>query len=109
MAIINCPNCKKKVSDKATHCDNCDLDLQQLDHDKLKKIRHIHAIEQSQRLTTLSFIALLLFCGGFLLIYWQHALPGSKLYEASIGAIVLGVSLYLYARIRIIIFKRNNK
>ena len=31
MAVINCPSCKKKISDKAKNCSHCQLDLTELD------------------------------------------------------------------------------
>ena len=66
MAVINCPSCRNKISDKAKSCSYCDLDLTSLDNDKLQLMKKESVIKHSQKLTNHSFIAMLLFCGGFL-------------------------------------------
>ena len=38
MAVINCPGCKKKISDKAKICQHCQLDLTELDADKIASL-----------------------------------------------------------------------
>lgn len=109
MAVINCPNCKKKISDKAKTCSHCGLDLVDLDEDKLHSLQQINNIKRSQSIMTHSFIAMLLFCGGFLFMYWNNAEVNSWQYIVSAAATVIGFILYIITRIRIIILKRSNK
>ena len=71
MAVINCPSCKKKISDKVKSCHYCQLDLTVLDADKIANLKRVSAVKKSQQLMNHSFIAMLLFCGGFLFLYWQ--------------------------------------
>ena len=40
-----------------------------------------------------SFIAMLLFCGGFLFLYWQDAQPGTWQYVVAITSTILGFIL----------------
>jgi hypothetical protein len=108
MAIIDCPNCQKKVSDKASECSHCQLDLKKLDSDKLQHLNKVTKIHKQQSLMNHSFIAMLLFCGGFLVLYWRDAMPNSLEYVLSVGASVIGFILYIVTRIRLL-FLKNNK
>ena len=56
MAVINCPSCKKKISDKAKTCSHCDIELGSIDEDKLAAIRQTNLIQKSQKLMNHSFI-----------------------------------------------------
>lgn len=107
MAVINCPSCRKKISDKAKSCSHCDLDLESLDKDKLQLLKKESVIIQSQRIMNHSFIAMLLFCGGFLFLYWQDTLPGTWQYITAITSTVLGFIFYIVTRIRLILLKRK--
>jgi hypothetical protein len=109
MAVINCPGCKKKISDKAKSCDHCQLYLTELDAEKMASIKHVSSIKKSQQLMNHSFIAMLLFCGGFLFLYWNNAQPGTWEYVSSIASAVLGFILYIVTRIRLLLVKRNRK
>lgn len=109
MAVISCPGCKNKVSDKAKECSHCQLDLQNVDEEKLQTINKINVINKSQKMMTHSFIAMLLFCGGFLLFYWQNAQPGTWQYVVSAVSTIVGFIWYIVTRIRLILLKRSSK
>jgi hypothetical protein len=66
MAVIDCPQCKKKISNKSTSCHYCQLNLTNADAEQLAYLQKVNVINKSQRIMLLSFIAMLLFCGGFL-------------------------------------------
>ena len=107
MAVINCPSCKKKISDKAKSCQHCQLDLTVLDVDKIANLKRVSAVEKSQQLMNHSFIAMLLFCGGFLFLYSQDAQPGTWQYIVSIASAIIGFILYIVTRARLILAKRS--
>jgi hypothetical protein len=109
MAVIDCPSCKKKISDKAKACSHCGLDMINVDQDKLATIKKVGFIRRSQTLMNHSFIAMLLFCGGFLFLYWSNPQVNSVQYIASITSIVLGFILYIVTRVRLIILKKSSK
>jgi hypothetical protein len=109
MAVINCPSCKKKISGKAKSCQHCQLDLTALDADKIDSIKRVSAVAKSQQLMNHSFIAMLLFCGGFLFLYSQNAQPGTWQYVTAITSTILGFILYLVTRVRLLLTKRNRK
>ncbi|MGB1261286.1 MAG: hypothetical protein ACPG52_00130 [Cognaticolwellia sp.] len=107
MAVINCPSCKKKISDKAKSCQHCQLDLTTMNEEKMAHLKQVSAVEKSQQLMNHSFIAMLLFCGGFLFLYWQDAQPGTWQYIVAIASTVLGFILYIITRVRLILAKRS--
>ena len=107
MAVINCPSCRKKVSDKAKSCSHCNLALSGLDQSKLHNLKQVNAIKQSQRLMTHSLIAMLLFCGGFLFLYWQDLQQGSWQYNLALASTFIGFILYIATRVRLIFLKRQ--
>lgn len=107
MAVINCPSCNKKISDKAQSCSHCQLDLANLDSEKKKSLSTVSYVQKHQRLMNHSFIAMLLFCGGFLFLFWQNAIPGTWQYTASITSTVVGFVFYLVTRVRLLFLKRS--
>jgi len=109
MAVINCPNCRKKISDKAKSCSHCDIELANLDKDKIASMKQIKTINKSQQIMTLSFIGMLLFCGGFLFYYWKNVQPETWQYNLSVGSTVLGFFIYIITRIQLVLLKRSNK
>jgi len=107
MAVINCPGCKKKTSDKAKECSHCGLSLQNIDSDTIANLNNINRINQGQRLMSYSFIAMLLFCGGFLFMYWDNVERGTWQYNLALASTIIGFILYIIIRIRLLLFKRK--
>lgn len=107
MAVINCPSCNKKISDKAQTCSHCQIDLKNLDKDKLHSIAVEQRLKKTARLMNQSFIAMLLFCGGFLFLFWHDAQPKSWQYITAMTSTVVGFVLYIITRIQIILVKRK--
>jgi len=105
MAIIDCPSCQKKVSDKAKICSHCQYDLQNNDPDKTEQLKKVSKIQRSQSLMNHSFIAMLLFCGGILTLFWRGENPESVEYIAAVTATVIGFVLYIVTRVRIFLLK----
>jgi hypothetical protein len=107
MAVINCPSCKIKISNKAKTCSHCQLDLTHLDQDKMHLLSTESFIKKHQRLMNYSFIAMLLFCGGFLFLFWQDAIAGTWQYTVSVTITIVGFVLYLVTRVRLLFLKRS--
>lgn len=107
MAVINCPSCKKKISDKAKECNYCGLSLQALDSDKIANLNRVSRIKQAQRLMNYSFIAMLLFCGGFLFMFWDGVKQGTWQHTLAMASTIIGFILYIVIRIKLLLFKRQ--
>lgn len=108
MAVIKCPSCHKKISDKAKSCTHCHFELTELSDEKIHHLKKVKKIELSQKLMTHSFIALFLFCGGFFFMYWKQDTVGTLGYKLALVATIAGFILYIVTRIRLLILKRNN-
>ena len=109
MAVINCPSCKKKISDKAKSCSHCDISLTGLDQDDLIRVTTIKRIKQAQRLTNFSFIAMFLFCGGFLFMFWDNVTPGTWQHNTAMMSTALGFVLYIIIRVMLLLSKYKQK
>lgn len=107
MAVINCPRCKKKISDKANECTHCGLSLHALDNEKIANLAHVNRINQAQRLMNYSFIAMLLFCGGFLFMFWDNIEKGTWQHSLALASTIIGFILYIVIRVRLLLFKRQ--
>lgn len=107
MAVINCPGCKKKISDKAKTCSHCNLVLDGLNSEKMLAIGKINRINKAQRLMNFSFIAMLLFCGGFLFMYWDNVEPGTWQHTSALICTVIGFILYIIIRAMLLFTKQK--
>lgn len=107
MAVINCPGCKQKTSDKAEECSHCGLSFEELDSDKIAHLSQINRIYQAQRLMTYSFIAMLLFCGGFLFMFWRNVEPDTWQHNLAMASSIIGFVMYIIIRIKLLLFKRK--
>jgi hypothetical protein len=109
MAVINCPGCNKKISDKASNCSHCGLELKGLDPEKISRLSNTKKIEKAQRLMNYSFLSMLLFCGGFLFMFWDNVEKGSWQHTTAMVSSVIGFILYIAIRVRMLIFKFQHK
>lgn len=107
MAIISCPRCAKKISDKSQTCQHCQLDLTGMSAER----KHHLAVEtrdkKLQGALNQSMLALILFLAGFCFLYFWALEPDG--YEAIVSKamIALGFLWYIYARARLIYLKRK--
>ncbi|TYK66886.1 hypothetical protein [Colwellia echini] len=107
MAVINCPSCKNKISDKAKICNHCQLDLTDIDTDKIDNLNRVSSIKKIQRLMNYSFVAMLLFCGGFLLMFWDDVVPGTWQHTGAMIITVIGFIMYIVIRTLLLFNKRK--
>jgi len=107
MAVIKCPGCSKKISDKAKTCNHCNLNLTELDADKLANLNRVNLINKTQRLMNYSFIAMLLFCGGFLFMFWENVEQGSWQHNLAMLSAITGFVMYIVIRAMLLLTKRK--
>jgi len=114
MAIINCPSCKKRISDKAKTCSHCNVNIQsgtraeELTEEQLDSKAKLARMKKLYSLQMQAMAALILFLLGILLWYF---LGNFSLTEVShfieLGLVVIGGIWYLLTRVRLIIFKKG--
>ena len=107
MAIISCPFCGFKISDKAAQCTKCNADVSELTPEKMASIARNKMLDKTQSLVNHSMLALLLFLAGFGLMYWWDPETGSPQQYIAGGAIGLGFCWYIISRARIMLLRRR--
>jgi hypothetical protein len=108
MALIDCPSCNKKISDKAQSCQHCSFTLGAANAEDINRKQNLNKYLQNQRIQMQSMLAMLLFVAGFGFMYWGGALPGDMQHNLAVGAAVFGFVWYIVNRVRLIFIKRSN-
>lgn len=108
MALIDCPSCNKKISDKAQECQHCGFSLGNASVEDIARKQNLNKYLKNQKIQTQSMIAMLLFVTGFGFMYWGGAVPGGLQYNLAIGLSVTGFVWYIVNRVRLILLKRSD-
>lgn len=108
MAIINCPQCSKKISDKSKVCPHCELDMENMSEEKIHSLSKINTLKNNQNMMTYQAIAMLMFLGG-VLGWYNSEDPESPQHTAAIASTVIGFFWYIINRFRMILTKRKRK
>ena len=77
MAIVSCPSCNESISSKNKVCPHCDLQLGEVSEEQLARIAARKRVKKQQMFMNHSFLALILFLGGFLYLYSRQPVPDS--------------------------------
>ena len=106
MALINCPFCQQRISNRAVFCSKCSRELT---GDLTSEIR-VTQIRKASSLMTQSFSFLTLFVVGVVIWFWHGEIPediyGIRGWIAG-GCFVLGFVCYILTRMRVILHKRK--
>lgn len=108
MALIACPSCSKKISDKAQSCQHCGFSLGEASAEDIARKQNLNKYLKTQKIQTQSMIAMLLFVTGFGFMYWGGALPGELQHTAAMVGAVIGFVWYIINRVRLIMIKRTD-
>jgi hypothetical protein len=88
-------------------CPHCDTALAGLDEHERAKLANRRFVQRKQALLNQSFVALILFLGGFLYLYSREPAAESLEQMTTYGAIATGFVWYIINRIRIILLKKS--
>jgi uncharacterized membrane protein YvbJ len=108
MALIDCPSCGKKISDKTKKCPHCQFDLANLDVEELSRRRGISRYKKLMAIQTQSMIAIMMFITGFAFIYWGNIEPTGNKYKLAIACSTVGFFWYVVNRVRLVLIKRSS-
>jgi hypothetical protein len=108
MALVDCPSCSKKISDKAQNCPHCDFTLGTVNVEDIARKQNFNLYLKNQNIQTQSMIAMLLFVAGFGFMYWGAAEPGGLQHNLAIGLAIIGFVWYIVNRVRLIMLKRSD-
>lgn len=113
MAIVNCPSCNQKTSDKAKTCANCQHDFVNklsanglTDEQISSKLRLKH-IKKKYSLQMQAMIGIILVLLGSSLWYFDGRSFSKVSDFLELAMIALGAFWYLTTRVRLIIFKKS--
>ena len=108
MAIINCPACGKRISSVAKSCEFCNVDFTgDDDHEKMLRIAKNKRIDRIQQYQNFSFLFVVLFAAGSLLMYMGISDQDETLNYSGTVMLVLGFIGYITTRVLLFINRRK--
>lgn len=103
MAIINCPACGQRISSVATQCEYCKTSFDDsIDSEKAEREARNARLDKKARLMNYSFLSMLVFAIGALMMYYGMS-EADSLYQ-EIGRYMIGVGFVGYIACRGLIF-----
>ena len=109
MALIDCPSCGKKTSDKAKVCPHCNFALGEATAEDIQRKQSFMRFKKLHSLQNQSMLAMLLFIAGFGFMYWGSPAKGSMQFNLAVLTSVIGMIWYVVCRIRAVLIKRFSK
>lgn len=108
MAIINCPACGKRISSVATECDYCKTAFADgIDDEKVQRNARNVRLVKKQKLQNFSFLFVLLFATGALVMYLGMTDQDEMLNLS--GRVMIAVGFIGYVTTRIILLINRKK
>ncbi|MCE9678432.1 zinc ribbon domain-containing protein [Shewanella sp. AS1] len=104
MALVNCPNCNKRMSSLAKNCPHC-ATKNSADNESANRISHI---KRTNQLMTQSFLAMTLFIAGVVIWFWGGEAASGPRANIAVICSVFGFVGYLICRIRLVLHKRKS-
>lgn len=114
MAIINCPSCNQKISDKAKKCPHCFYNFVNkkssdgMSEDQLASKRKLAHIKMKYSLQMQAMSGVVLVLAGASLWYFGGRGFSSISDILKLSLLAGGAIWYLVTRVRLIIFKKGN-
>ncbi len=114
MAIIKCPSCKNRISDKAKSCSHCNYDRVKgvsatgETREQIESQENLKRVKSKYSLQMQAMAGIILFLTGMLLWYFlgQRQLT-SPAHYIELGIAIAGGLWYLSTRVRMIIRKKS--
>ncbi|MDO6567654.1 hypothetical protein Q4561_11350 [Alteromonas sp. 1_MG-2023] len=107
MALVDCPSCNKKTSDKAKICPHCDFKIGDASSEDIERKKSLQKFKKLQSIQNQSLLAMIIFVAGFGFMYWGGTRPGDLQHNLAIVASIAGFVWYLVNRVRVVLIKRS--
>lgn len=107
MAIISCPHCHKKISDKAAACTHCGAQLGEISAEAMQKLQREKKQKLGDSLNNQAMLAMLIFLSSFIWYYYRTPEPESLELNFVYFTMVLGCAWYMITKVRIVLYKRK--
>lgn len=108
MALIDCPSCGKKISDKAESCQHCNFAIGQASAEDVARKNALNSYLKKQKIQNQSMLAMLLFVGGFGFMYWGNTTAEELQFKLAFGVATVGFIWYVVNRVRLVFLKKSN-
>ncbi|MDU0355532.1 hypothetical protein RS130_17985 [Paraglaciecola aquimarina] len=108
MAVVECPSCNKKISDKAKSCQHCDFNLGNASAEDIARQQDLRKYLKKQSIQTQSMVAMLLFVAGFGFMYWGGSAQQDLQYKLAVAVTIIGFVWYIVNRVRLVFLKRSD-
>ena len=107
MALVDCPACGKKISDKAAACQHCNFAIGQADAEDIARKNALQLYLKKQKIQNQSMLAMLLFVGGFGFMYWGGVTTEDVQFKLAFAVAALGFVWYIVNRVRLVFLKKS--
>jgi len=114
MAIINCPSCKERISDKAKVCSHCNFNFKAddasdgLSTEQQASKEHLSRMKKRYSLQMQAMAGIILFLLGIVLWYFVGEKGLTEIsHFVELGTALIGGIWYLLTRVRLIMFKNS--
>ena len=107
MAIISCPFCQHKISDKAAVCGKCGNVLGEVSAEELHRIQRERKSALANQLNNHAMLSLLMFLSSFIWYYYRTPEPESIEMFLVYALMISGCGWYLLTKVRIVLGKRK--
>lgn len=113
MAIISCPSCTQKISDKSKSCSHCNYDFvnnttsEGLNEEQLASKKKLAHIKKKYSLQMQAMAGIVLVLLGASLWYFGGRGMDSFSAIAKLTLLAIGAIWYLATRVRLIMFKKG--
>ena len=108
MALVDCPACGKKVSDKASSCQHCNFAIGEASVEDIARKNSLKSYLKKQRIQNQSMLAMLLFVSGFGFMYWGGATQEDLQFKLAFAVAAIGFIWYIVNRVRLIFLKKSD-
>ena len=109
MAIINCPNCKKKTTELSDRCPHCGFVRGQAGDERAQELMRRKLREHVYHLKMISYGVITLFLAAFGWYWWGWYTSGYQ-QQSSLGPILLvGLAAIGYLGIRVLLFRARKR
>lgn len=106
MALVNCPSCAKRISDRAKTCSHCGFTTGTATEEDMLRQKRLQQIKKSQSFNNQSLLAMMLFVVGFAYMYWGVSRPTEIEYYVAMTCSGIGLFWYVVNRVRSTIYKK---
>jgi len=107
MAIVSCPFCGKKVSNKAATCQHCGAGLTDVSPEQLMKVERDRRMAKAQSINNHAMIAIVVFLGSVLYLYYKEPLVETVQWYATYISLGAGALGYMISKVRMVMHKRQ--